>query len=115
MSCVAFMQRRIRPHVTSVAWQSHDLATIGLTSEECSSALQFVTASGEVSSGSRAVMAMLRTARAPWTWLGVVGDAPGVAWAADVVYRIVAENRGTIGRLGSRTRCRSTPRSAHWG
>ncbi len=115
LSCVVFMERRIRPDVQAVPWQECDLDALGLKPEQCMSALQFVAASDEVSSGSRAVTAMLRTARAPWTWLGAVGDAPGVEWVADVAYRIVAANRGTIGRLGSRTRCRSIPRSAHSG
>lgn len=98
-SCVEFMERRIRPQVQAVPWQGCDLDGLGLTTEQCSAALQFVAVTGEVSSGSRAVTAMLRTARAPWTWLGVVGDAPGVAWVADVAYRTVAANRGAIGRL----------------
>lgn len=111
-SCVEFMERRVRPQVRAVPWQGCDLEALGLTPEQCSTALQFVSAIGEVSSGSRAVTAMLRTARPPWTWLGFVGDAPGIAWLADAVYRVVAANRGLIGRPGSRTRCRSIPRSA---
>lgn len=102
-SCVDVMQRRIRPRATAVAWQECDVVTMGLTAQQCSAALQFVSVSGDVSSGSRAVMAMLRTSRAPWTWMGAVGDAPGIAWVADVIYRTVAANRGTISRV-ARTR-----------
>ncbi len=98
-SCVRFARRRVRPDATFAPWQGHDIASVGLTPEQCSTALQFVSTSGEVSSGSRAVTAMLRTAPAPWTWLGFVGDAPGIAWVADVAYRTVAANRGAIGRL----------------
>ncbi len=88
-----FMRRRIRPRCDIEPWQRTDIAAFGLTPEDCTTAVQFVTADGRVYSGSRAVMRMLREAPQPWPALGAIGDAPGVAWVADRVYRWIALNR----------------------
>jgi predicted DCC family thiol-disulfide oxidoreductase YuxK len=90
------MRRWIRPDCDIEPWQRTDIASFGLTPEECSSAVQFVTADRRVYSGSRAVMRMLRTAPLPWPAVGAIGDAPGVAWLADRTYRWVAANRDRL-------------------
>lgn len=88
-----FMRRRIRPRCDIEPWQRTDIEAFGLTPEDCSSAVQFVSADRQVYSGSRAVMRMLREAPPPWPLIGAMGDAPGVAWVADQVYRWIAINR----------------------
>ena len=88
-----FMRRRIRPRCDIEPWQRTDIASFGLTEQDCTTAVQFVTAEGRVYSGSRAVMRMLREAPQPWPVVGAIGDAPGVAWVADRVYRWIAVNR----------------------
>ena len=91
-----FMRRRIRPRCDIEPWQRTDIEAFGLTPAECTTAVQFVTADRRVYSGSRAVMQMLRVAPQPWAALGVIGDAPGVAWVADRVYRWIALNRDRL-------------------
>ena len=61
---VNVIRRWIRPDCDIEPWQRTDIAAFGLTAEECSSAVQFVTSSCEVYSGSRAVMRMPRDAGA---------------------------------------------------
>ena len=90
---VGVIRRWIRPDADIEPWQRVDIAAFGLTEEDCSTAVQFVDAQGTVSAGSRAVMAMLRTAPLPWPVFGAIGDAPRVAWVADRAYRWIATNR----------------------
>ena len=90
------IRRWIRPDCDIEPWQRTDIAAFGLTETECTQAVQFVTAERRVLSGSRAVMRMLRTAPQPWPVLGAIGDAPGVAWVADRVYRWIAANRDRL-------------------
>jgi predicted DCC family thiol-disulfide oxidoreductase YuxK len=90
------MRRWIRPDCDIEPWQRTDIASFGLTPEECSSAVQFVTADRRVYSGSRAVMRMLRTAPLPWPAVGALGDSPGIAWVADRTYRWIAANRDRL-------------------
>ena len=90
---VNVIRRWIRPDADIEPWQRTDLAQFGLTEQECTVAVQFVDPQGSVTSGSRAVMAALRTAPLPWPVLGAIGDAPGIAWVADRTYRWIAANR----------------------
>ena len=90
---VNVIRRWIRPRCDIEPWQRTDIPLYGLTPEECTQAVQFVDAERHVTSGSRAVMAMLRTAPVPWPAVGIVGDLPGVAWVADRAYRWIAANR----------------------
>lgn len=92
-ACVNLARRRIRPEARIEPWQTLELGALGLTVEQCAEAVQFVDDDGSVSSGSRAVTAMLRTAPRPWPWVGAVGDAPVLRRLADVAYRTIARNR----------------------
>ena len=74
-------------------WQMIDLDELGLTEEQCSSAVQWVDAAGHVSAGERAVIAALRSAGGAWAWLGRVLAVPGVRHLAAVVYRLIAKFR----------------------
>lgn len=102
-----FIRRRIRPRCDIEPWQYTDIARFGLTESDCTTAVQFVTASQQVYSGSRAVMRMLREAPQPWPVIGALGDAPGVAWVADRVYRWIARNRDRL--PGSTPACAVPP------
>ncbi len=90
---VNVMRRWIRPDVDVEPFQWVELERYGLTEAQCAQAVQFVAPDGQVISGSRAVMAMLRTAPQPWPILGTIGDLPGVSWVADRTYRWIAANR----------------------
>jgi predicted DCC family thiol-disulfide oxidoreductase YuxK len=95
-SSVNVIRRWIRPDIDIAPWQRTDIASFGLTADECSTAVQFVRSDRSVVAGSRAVMAMLRHAPLPWPIVGSVGDWPGVAWVADRTYRWIAANRGRL-------------------
>jgi predicted DCC family thiol-disulfide oxidoreductase YuxK len=90
---VNVIRRWIHPDCDIEPWQFTAIEEFDLTPEECTTAVQFVTGDRNVYSGSRAVMQMLRTAPLPWPVLGAIGDAPGVAFIADRVYRWIATNR----------------------
>lgn len=85
---------RARPGDFEVsAYQDADLDTLGVTSEQCDEALQWVSASGRVSSAQDAVARVLLAGRLPFRPLGAVILVPGVNALAGVVYRWVARNR----------------------
>ncbi|MEK9663001.1 MAG: DUF393 domain-containing protein [Candidatus Nanopelagicales bacterium] len=90
---VNVIRRFIRPRCDIEPWQRTDITAFGLTEADCTEAVQFVDADERVTSGSRAVMAMLRTAPQPWPLVGAFGDLPGVAFVADKAYRWIAKNR----------------------
>ncbi|MCH9720102.1 MAG: DUF393 domain-containing protein [Actinomycetia bacterium] len=91
-----FIVRRIRPTAQVVPWQRLNLGDLGLTEQQCTEAVQWVTPDGAIRSGSQAIMAMLATAGAPWRVLGRVGEWPPVAILADRCYRWIAEHRGML-------------------
>ena len=49
-----FITRRIRPTTDVQAWQSLDLESFGLTADQCSNAVQWVSDSGQIKSGAPA-------------------------------------------------------------
>jgi predicted DCC family thiol-disulfide oxidoreductase YuxK len=90
---VTFTRRWIKPDCDIAPWQLADLGKYGLTEHDCTSAVQFVDASGRAHAGSRAIARMLGTARFPWPALGWCADLPGISSIAALVYRWTARNR----------------------
>jgi len=88
-----FITRRIRPRTEVRSSQSLDLAGLGLTSEQCALAVQWVGDDTSVRSGASAITAMLREAGTGWAALGRIGDLPGIRSAAGLGYRLIASNR----------------------
>jgi len=84
----------VKADVHFIAWQQVDLATFGLTTEECQAAVQWVGAGGPRFSGARAVARTLQSGRQPWRLIGSAIDAPPVRPLSAWVYRWVARNRG---------------------
>lgn len=87
------LRRWVRPAADIVPWQHADIDSYGLTSGECSAAVQFVLGDGSVRSGSRAMAAVLCTAPMPWPVLGRLAALPGVDAVADRAYRWIAAHR----------------------
>lgn len=74
-------------------WQDSDLASWGLTEEQCRAAVQWIDDDGRISSGGSAICAALKTGSVPWRTLGALGSAPGIRAVTEACYRWVASNR----------------------
>lgn len=99
------LRHRIRTSDAVTAWQSLDLAALGLTAEQVNAAVQHIADDGTVRSGARAIAATLRGARQPWHAFGVMLDLPGVRMVAAGAYSVVAANRHRL--PGSTPTCAS--------
>ena len=91
--CVRFLVRRTRRPLVCVAYQTADLAALGLTREQCELAVQWVAAGGQRQSANFAAAAALRNARLPYPLLGVLINLPGIRKIAAFVYGQVAQRR----------------------
>ena len=91
--CVQFIQRRIHTSATIVAHQKADLEVLGLTTEQCNQALQWVDSDGRIRSGSRAVAELLKSADRVWSVLGVLIDLPIIRLFSSAIYKLIAKNR----------------------
>ncbi len=91
--CVQFIQRRIRTSAKIVAHQKADLKVLGLTTEQCNQALQWVNSDGRIRSGSRAVAELLKTANGVWPVFGVLIDLPVIRLFSSAIYKLIAKNR----------------------
>ena len=90
--CVQFIERRIRRHPRIQSWQRSDLVSLGLTQEQCETAVQFVDR-GSITSAHVAVARVLIYGKKGWSLLGYAMLLPGIKQVAGVVYRWVAKNR----------------------
>lgn len=86
-----------------VAWQRTDIGALGLTAEQCSSAVQFIGRDRRTSGGA-AVADALGYCRQPWRSAGAVIGWRGLSWLTEGAYRIVAANRHRL--PGSTASCR---------
>jgi predicted DCC family thiol-disulfide oxidoreductase YuxK len=103
-SCARLVEGRVRPAAAVVPWQFADLAELGVSEEQASSAVQWVGPAGGVLSGHEAVAAMLATAGPAWRLLGRLLVLPGVSPLAAKAYQLVAANRHRL--PGSTPACR---------
>jgi predicted DCC family thiol-disulfide oxidoreductase YuxK len=90
---VRFLERYVFRRPRIVPWQQTDLAPLGLTTEMCQTAVQWVDGEGSVSSGHRAVAHTLIHGGGIWKMIGRCIVLPGVGAISAVVYRWVADNR----------------------
>ena len=91
-SSVRFIERRIRRHPRIQSWQRSDLAKLGLTQEQCETAVQLIE-NGRVTSAHVAIARLLIYGKWGWAVLGYLLLVPGIKQIAGVVYRWVAKNR----------------------
>jgi len=79
---------------TSIApWQLLDLAGLGVTEDQCRTAVQWVGEDGQVVSGHAAIAATLRAGHPVCRPVGSLLVAPGFSWLAKHAYAWVAEHR----------------------
>jgi predicted DCC family thiol-disulfide oxidoreductase YuxK len=91
-SCARALER-IGPDAEIVAWQLADLTELGVTEEQATDAVQWVSADGTVRSGHEAIAAVLLTAGPIWRIAGRAILLPGISSIAAKAYRLVADNR----------------------
>ncbi len=88
-----FLRRHVPTASRIVAWQTTDLPALGVTAQQCTDAVQFVS-SGRVSAGPVAIAGVLRTSTSRrWRVAGRLLGAPPVLVLAWPVYRLVARYR----------------------
>lgn len=92
-SALAAHSRWFESKVDVSPFQRVDLAVHRLTVDKCGETLHAVDADGRTHTGSDAVAVVLRESRLPWPLLGGALRLPGVRWAAQRIYALVARNR----------------------
>jgi len=95
---VRFAQRHIGRMPSVVAYQAADLVALGLTAEQCATAVQYVARDHRAYAANDAVAAVLLAAGKGWWVLGALMHVPGVHWLCGVAYRWVARNRHRLRR-----------------
>ncbi|WFE54809.1 MULTISPECIES: DUF393 domain-containing protein [unclassified Micromonospora] len=83
----------VRPDVTIAAYQTVDLAPLGVTAERADHEVLYIDAAGRVHGGAQAFARLLRVGRPAWRPVGVLLALPPTRWLAAGVYRLVADNR----------------------
>jgi predicted DCC family thiol-disulfide oxidoreductase YuxK len=100
---VRLLGRVVKRPYRSVPWQQGDLASLGLSPEQCQLAVQWVGPDGERAQGPAAVASLLRTAGGPLARaVGGLLARPAVARAAERIYNVVAANRHLLAPRSSR-------------
>ena len=92
-SCAEFIERRIPTHARVIPWQFADLDELGLTTDECESAVQWVATDGTHASGPDAIALLLADAGRAWQLAGGALKLPLVRSAAWPAYRWIAHHR----------------------
>jgi predicted DCC family thiol-disulfide oxidoreductase YuxK len=93
-TCAGFIERRIPTAARVIPWQHvSDLAVLGLTTEQCEEAVQWVAPDGAIASGPDAIALLLHDAGRLWQLAGGALQLPPVRLAAWPAYRWVAEHR----------------------
>ncbi|QRX96004.1 thiol-disulfide oxidoreductase DCC family protein [Streptomyces noursei] len=90
---VRFAERHIRPRCRITAWQFADLQELGVTQQRAEHEVLWITPTGTVHGGARAVAKVLLNAGGPWAVAGAVLMLPPVRWFAHAAYRLIADNR----------------------
>jgi predicted DCC family thiol-disulfide oxidoreductase YuxK len=102
-SSIRWARARIRALPAARPFQSFDVATVGLTRQDCERAVAFVDAQGSIHWGSRAVARILVGSGGAWSLLGRVMSVPGIRGLSAVTYRTIANNRHRL--PGSTSSC----------
>ncbi|MFF8831168.1 thiol-disulfide oxidoreductase DCC family protein [Streptomyces sp. NPDC015131] len=104
------VERRLRPDCDIVPRQFADLASLGVTPDRAAHEVLWVTPTGTVYGGARAVAKVLLRAGGGWAPLGALLMLPPARWLAPLVYRLVADNRHRL--PGATAACAVRPPAA---
>lgn len=92
-SCARFLERHIHTSARVLPWQFADLATLGVSQEQCEAAVQWVPDGGPAVGGPEAIGVLLRDAGSYWRPVGWLLGLRPVRWAAWPAYRLISRNR----------------------
>lgn len=95
-SCARFLERRLEPGATVLAWQHADLDSLGVSEARAREAVQWVEADGAVRSGHEAIAAALRACGPIWRLAGRLIVLPPISPLSARAYELVAANRGRL-------------------
>jgi len=90
---VALMPKSIARTTEVVPYQRADLASLGLTAEQCAEAVQWVADDGSHASGATACARALQVGSLPLRIIGTLLLLPPLSWLSAALYRVVAANR----------------------
>jgi predicted DCC family thiol-disulfide oxidoreductase YuxK len=91
-TCAEFIERRIPTRARVIPWQFADLESLGLTTEQCEEAVQWVS-STERGSGPDAIALLLHDAGRLWQVAGSTLQLGPVRLAAWPAYHWIADHR----------------------
>jgi predicted DCC family thiol-disulfide oxidoreductase YuxK len=89
---VRFAERRIGVRARVTPWQFADLTALGTTRKRAEHEVLWIDRD-RVYGGAQAVAKLLIAAGLPWSPLGFVLRVPPFRWAAQGLYRLIANNR----------------------
>lgn len=90
--------------MTIAAWQATDLAALGLTEADVTTAAYWIDDDGAAHRGHLGIAKALKTGSLPWSLAGRVMETPPMSWVAAGAYRLIAKNRYRL--PGSTDACR---------
>jgi predicted DCC family thiol-disulfide oxidoreductase YuxK len=92
-TCANWAKRHIRRLDPIEPYQFADLDALGVTAEQCESAVQLVGSDGTVVSANLAIAQVLIDAGKGWRVIGLAMRLPGLRQVSGLMYRWVARNR----------------------
>lgn len=92
-SSIKLIKKLIHKHPEIKPYQQTDLPSLGISREECQSAIKFFQESERIFSGAQAFAQFLKLSSPPWKLIGYFLDLPGIKWFSEFVYRLIARNR----------------------
>ncbi len=92
-SCARFISRRLATNAQVLPWQTVDIFPLGVTEQQCDTAVQWIGRDRRVFSGARAIAELLLDAGSLWRPMGRLLRLRPVLWLAEPLYRWVARNR----------------------
>ena len=107
-SSAHWIGHRLPPTVHVDPWQRLDLAALGLTERDVTTAAYWVDEHGRPYRGHRSIAKALVAAGGAWRVVGVVLQIPPISWIAAVAYLVIAKNRHRL--PGGTPACKLPPR-----
>jgi predicted DCC family thiol-disulfide oxidoreductase YuxK len=102
-SAVQWAMRHAREPFAAVPHQAISAERYGLTIDQARESVWWIEGNLQLE-GHRAVARVLRECRAPWPWIGLALDAPGLRLAASLGYDVIMRMRHRL--PGSQPACR---------